>query len=460
MKNIYVADLTLRVLKEEGKKALSFREKLSIAVNLEKTGVDAIELPYITSIKEDTVINRTIAQSISNATVCIPCAFSEEGVVEAYESVKDAKNLRLQIVAPISTVQMEYTYHLKAPKMLDKIATIIKKASSFTSEVEFVMKDASRAEEGFAVKCAEIAKENGAKYVTVCDDAGIFFPEEFAMLVTQIKETGVTLFVQPSNALQMGMATAIECIKFGADGVKTTTRGNNLLKIDTFADVIRAKGDSIGVSANLNVTAIHNIVSNIEGGVEKAKDVEVEIAKTDILTLNQNSTISDIITEIKALGYELSYDDCGKVYDEFKRVINKKNEIGARELEAIIATSAMQVPSTYHLINYVVNSGNIITATANITLEKNGEKISGVSTGDGPIDAAFHAIEQIIGHHYELDDFQVQAVTKGREAVGSSIIRLRDGGKLYSGNGISTDVVGACIRAYVNALNKIVYEEN
>ena len=130
MKNIYVADLTLRVLKEEGKKALSFREKLSIAVNLEKTGVDAIELPYITSIKEDTVINRTIAQSISNATVCIPCAFSEEGVVEAYESVKDAKNLRLQIVAPISTVQMEYTYHLKAPKMLDKIATIIKKIAN------------------------------------------------------------------------------------------------------------------------------------------------------------------------------------------------------------------------------------------------------------------------------------------------------------------------------------------
>ncbi|MBR6789160.1 MAG: 2-isopropylmalate synthase, partial [Clostridia bacterium] len=120
----------------------------------------------------------------------------------------------------------------------------------------------------------------------------------------------------------------------------------------------------------------------------------------------------------------------------------------------------MQVPSTYHLVSYVVNSGNIMTATASIVLEKAGEKISGVSTGDGPIDASFHAIEQIIGHHYELDDFQVQAVTKGREAVGSSLIKLRANGKIYSGNGVSTDVVGACVRAYVNALNKIVYEAN
>ena len=100
----------------------------------------------------------------------------------------------------------------------------------------------------------------------------------------------------------------------------------------------------------------------------------------------------------------------------------------------------------------------MITATANITLEKDGERLSGVSVGDGPIDAAFHAIEQIIGHHYELDDFQIQSVTKGREAMGSSLIRLRDGGMLYSGTGISTDIIGACIRAYLNALNKIVFE--
>ena len=106
----------------------------------------------------------------------------------------------------------------------------------------------------------------------------------------------------------------------------------------------------------------------------------------------------------------------------------------------------------------MVNSGNILTATAHVVLEKDGQRLSGVSVGDGPIDAAFHAIEQIIGHHYELDDFQIQSVTKGREAVGSSLIRLRAGGMLYSGNGVSTDIIGACVRAYINALNKIVYK--
>ena len=457
MKKIFVSDETLRVIKEENKKVLSFREKLQIATNLVKTGVDAIELPFISLSKEDSVIFRTIAKSVGDVTVCIPCAFSIDGVLEAYECVKDAKNFRLQIVVPVSTVQMEYSYHLKAPKMLDKIAEIVKYAVSLHSDVELIMKDASRADDGFVVKCAEIAKQNGANTVTLCDDGGVYFPEEFASLVKDVLTTGVTVCVQPSNALDMATATAIACIKAGANGIKTASKNSSILKTDVFAEVLRAKGNDIAISSNLDITAIHNVVKNIEGGIDNAKDVEVSVKEADALSLNENSTITDIITATTALGYELSYEDSSKVYDEFKRVITKKSNIGARELEAIIATSAMQVPSTYHLVNYVVNSGNIITATANITLEKDGEKISGVSTGDGPIDAAFHAIEQIIGHHYELDDFQVQAVTKGREAVGSSIIRLRAGGKLYSGNGISTDVVGACIRAYVNALNKIVY---
>ena len=108
----------------------------------------------------------------------------------------------------------------------------------------------------------------------------------------------------------------------------------------------------------------------------------------------------------------------------------------------------------------MVNSGNIITATAHVVLDKDGQRVQGISVGDGPIDAAFMAIEQLIGHHYELDDFSIRSVTGGHEAVGEALVRLRDGGKLYSGRGISTDIVGAAIRAYINALNKIVYREN
>jgi 2-isopropylmalate synthase len=147
------------------------------------------------------------------------------------------------------------------------------------------------------------------------------------------------------------------------------------------------------------------------------------------------------------------------VYESFKRVAAKKHFVGTKELDAIIASTAMEVPATYQIVNYVINSGNVITATANLLLSRNGEEVRGVGIGDGPIDAAFQAIEQVIGHHYELDDFQIQTVTEGRDAMGSALVKLRAGGRVYSGNGISTDIIGASIRAYISALNKIVYEE-
>ena len=137
----------------------------------------------------------------------------------------------------------------------------------------------------------------------------------------------------------------------------------------------------------------------------------------------------------------------------------EKKTLTLKDLDAVVASVALQVPATYRLVSYVVNNGNIISSSAQITLEKDGEQISGISIGDGPVDAAFRTIDQIVGHHFELDDFQIQSVTEGREAVGSALVRLRNDGKLYSGKGISTDIIGASIRAYVNAVNKIIYEE-
>ena len=137
----------------------------------------------------------------------------------------------------------------------------------------------------------------------------------------------------------------------------------------------------------------------------------------------------------------------------------EKKTVTAKELDAIVANVALQVPAAYTLDNYVINSGNIISASAQITLEHNGKTVQGVCIGDGPIDAAFRAIDQIIGHHYELDDFQIQAVTEGKEAVGQALVKLRANGRVYSGSGISTDILGASLRAYLNAVNKIIYEE-
>ena len=137
----------------------------------------------------------------------------------------------------------------------------------------------------------------------------------------------------------------------------------------------------------------------------------------------------------------------------------EKKDLSARELEAIIASVALQVPPTYVIKGFVINSGSQMRATAHIAMEKDGRELRGLCAGDGPIDACFLAIEQIAGTHYELDDFQIQAVTEGREAMGSAFVKLRSGSRLYSGSGISTDIIDAAIHAYVSALNKIAYEE-
>ncbi len=456
MKKITVSDFTLKAMEEQGV-SLTFREKLAIAEKLDSLFIDAIELPVLTNSKESEVIYRTIASAIKNATVKIPIGNGDNlNVVE--ECVKNANNACLQVIMPISTAQMEYFYHLKAPAMQEKIIELCIKANKLCNCVEFVAKDAFRAEKGFVEELAKAVYEIGVNSITVCDDSGEFFPEDYFNLVKSIKDCcDIKVFVQPSNAFSMAVACAIKSIEAGADGIKTSINGE-YLSLSTIADVFRAKKNVLNAECAVDVANVKSVSTIINNVSESVVDEENNTKISGLIY--STATVKEISQIIKQLGYELSDSDMGKVFDEVKKLTAKKESIDTKELEAVVASTAMQVPSTYHLINYVVNSGNIIPATANVTLEKDGEKFTGVSTGDGPIDAAFHAIEQVIGHHYELDDFQVHAVTKGRGAVGSSLIRLRADGKLYPGNGVSTDIVGACIRAYINALNKIVYEEN
>ena len=439
---LYVVDSSLC---REAAKALSFREKLQLAKTLDKSGVDAILLNAPDGSKEELVISRTIAGNIGCAAMVL--CHSAAGIEAAQEALKEARNPSIAIQLPISTVQMEYMYHKKAPQMLEQIAALCAQAAAICENVVFIAGDASRAEEGFAAKACRTAAVSGAKAVVLCDDSGVCLPRQMGELAAGIDFCPV--FVQPSNALDMAAACAVEAIQSGACGV-CTAMDPDFLRPDRLAQLLRTQGASLGVESRLDVTGICASLSDTAAAEAEAQP---------IAALDAGSSLADIAGAVAALGYELSDEDIGKVYQEFRRVIRKRDTLASAELEAIIATAAMQVPSTFHVVNYVVNSGNVLTATANITLEKNGETLAGVSMGDGPIDAAFHAIEGIIGHHYELDDFQISAVTKGREAVGNAIVRLRSGGKLYSGNGVSTDIIGASIRAYINALNKIVYEE-
>lgn len=459
MKTIIVKDITLKSAQAA---ALTFREKAAVAKIIDSLGADAIELPMTSGSKEEAVVAQTIASSVVNASVCIPTGLDAEALENAWNCVKNAAKPCLQIEVPTSTVGMEYIHHMKAPKMISAVEKMIGLAKEKCESVELVALDASRAELDFMIALCKTAKEAGAESVTLCDDAGIYFPEDFANLVSNIKsECDINVFVMPSNDIGMAPACAVAAIGAGADGVKTSACASRL-GMDSFAQIIKIKGDEMGVGVNVDLTRCHHEAKELRNIFESAKS---EIASTQMLNANELSlpsaaTYPEICEAADMLGYDLSDEDKGRVYEEFQRLARTRKEITAKEFEAIIASSAMQAPSTYHLESYVANCGNIIPAMSNITLVKNGEKLSGVATGEGPIDASFKAIEQIIGHHYELDDFKITAVTQGKEAVGEAIVKLRANGKLYSGNGISTDIIGASIRAYVNALNKIVYSEN
>lgn len=461
MRKINVADITLKKLSEDRKVSLLFREKSAIASCSDRIGVDAIELPVVKNVREDSIIYKTIAKNTENSTLAIPVGFNKDEVSVAWECVKDAKNPRLQIELPVSTIQMEYTYHIKQSVMLEKIAELVKEAKTFCQDVEFSALDATRADEDFLALAVKTAEDNGATLITVCDNAGESTPKKIEKLVKAVKSAvSVPVYVQVSDRIKMAVASAFSAIENGADGLKCAMFGNDVLLTGEISDALTVCGSEIGASVDLNNTKIHSSIDGMLSNINHdSVGAEESVSDSKKILLDSDSTLAQVAKSAEMLGYDLSDEDVGNVYKALVQVCEKKGAVGSKEFEALIASSAMQAPSTYHFESYTTTSSNITNSMTQIALKCDGEMMYGVSSGDGPVDSAFLAIEQCIGHHYELDDFQVQAVTEGKEALGSALVRLRYNGKLYSGNGTSTDIIAASIRAYINALNKIVFEE-
>ena len=468
MRTIKLMDMTLRETGIIRDSVLSFKEKLEIARVLDRLKVDAIELAPIYGQKADELANKTIASMVATG-VCAAVDISTGNVEETWESIRNARSPRLNLIAPVSPVQMEYTCHKKAPAMLQEIENQIKQCRFYCENVEFTAADASRAEKDFLAEAIEKAVSCGARAVTLCDTAGILFPDEWVSFIDDLNELAPSLknaelYVQVNNNMDMGTACAAFAIRHGAAGVKCTAVPSEYPSLTQIASFIKTRGLELSIAAGIRVTELERATTQLAWMLKPQEKTEsplgnIGIGETPNVSLDQNDSIEEVVKVVRQLGYDLSEEDNARVYEAFRRVAVKKHFVGTKELDVIVASTAMQVPAAYRIENYVINSGNVITATANILLDKNGEKVRGVAVGDGPIDAAFLAIEQIIGHHYELDDFQIQTVTEGRDAMGSALVKLRSGGRIYSGSGISTDIIGASIRAYISALNKIVYEE-
>jgi 2-isopropylmalate synthase len=465
MKRILMTDTTLCA---ERAAALSFREKLEIAKLLDKMKVDCIDFGTIRNPKTDPLLISTIAPLLNHSTLCITSTLDEQQTMLAAKAVTGLKHARLSLSVPVSTVGMEYTCHKKPAAMLEAVDAQLRKLRSTAAEVELCALDATRSDPNFLKSIITTALDAGATYITLCDNDGRMLPDEAAAFVVDVMKTienrSATISLAFPDHMQMAVACSVAAIRAGADGIRVCVGGKDSADVYALSEVIRARGESCGVCCELSTTELRRCISQIEAitriispmsGAAAASGVS---ADNEPISLDKNDDCISVARAVRKLGYDLSAEDEAHVFEAFMRVAEKK-AVNARELEAIIASTALQVPPTYRLVSYLTNSGNIISSSAHIKLEKDGKTLEGIVIGDGPIDAAFMAIEQIIGHHYELDDFQIQSVTEGHEAMGNALVRLRSGGKIYSGNGISTDIIGASIRAYLNALNKIVYEE-
>ncbi len=457
MNRIRIADTTLC---REGS-SFSFKEKLEIARQLERLNVDVIELPEISSVRSDILLVRTISSFVKTSVISVAAGSSPESIENAAAALSHAAHGCIRIQLPLSPVGMEYIGKKKAPAMVKWVGEAVAMAKAKCPMVEFCAVDATRAEGEILRAAIEAAAAAGADYISVCDSAGGMMPDDFAAFAQTVMDmTDVPVGVGCDNKNGLASAQAILAVRRGVSCVKTAV-GGSTVDLEGFATMVKNCGDSYGFSTGIKYTELHRILRQINRVTENARSdrspINVSADETGI-RLDAKDDRAAVVAAAAKLGYDLSEEDEGKVYEEFQRAAAKKN-VGAKELEAIIATVALQVPAAYKLENYVINNGNHMSSSAQISMSRDGNLIHGVCIGDGPIDAAFLAIEQIIGRHYELDDFQIQAVTEGKEAMGSALVKIRSNGKLYSGNGISTDIIGASIRAYINALNKIVYEE-
>ena len=469
MRDIRVSDITMREAAASKALSLSFKEKLEIVKILDRIGVGSIEVEGIESSKVDSLRIKSIASLVKNSTLAVPVKMDDESIEAVWSAAKGAKSVRLQVEAAVSPSCMEYIQRSKADALIADVAAAVAKCAELTDDVEFVAIDATRTDVAYLAKIIDAVVKAGAKTVTVCDAAGSMLPEEFAQFIADLYETApqlkdIDLGISCCNNLNMADACAVAGVMAGASLIKATSYPMGVVALDNVARILAAKVDSLGAQSHVRVTELKRAMNQVARLCcdERSKAAQFtgtvsEAVEGVVLTASDDQ--DTVMQYVERLGYSLSDEDAAAVFEAFKKIAANKERVGATELDAIVASAALQVPPTYTLEGYVINSGLSFKATSHISLLKNGELVEAVSLGDGPIDSSFKSIESVVGKHYELDDFRIQAVTEGREAVGESVVKLIADGKVYSGRGISTDIVESSIRAYINALNKIAYEE-
>lgn len=499
---VFIFDTTLRDGEQSPGASMNTGEKLEIARQLVRLGVDVIEAGFPISSPGDFESVQRIGKEVGDAAVV--CGLSRavpKDIETAAQALSSAKRPRIHTGIGVSESHLRDKLRISREEALERAAAAVKLARTFVDDVEFYAEDAGRAEPAFLYKMIGVAVKAGATVVNIPDTTGYTYPAEFGALISGLMGhvdgiEDITVSVHCHNDLGMATANALAGVAAGARQVECTINGlgeragNTALEEVTMA--IRQRSDLLGgLETGINTREIvrtSRLVSMITGirvqpnkaivganafahssgihqdGVLKERTTYEIIDPKDVgaggseIVLTARSGRHALRHRLEELGYDLPDEEFERLHTAFLDLADKKKEVYDEDLEALVGESERELNEVYHLeqVHFTSGEPGIPTATVEL-IDRDGNHYVDSSHGTGPVDAVYKAISGIVGVPNDLSEFSVQAVTRGIDALGEVTIRVTSpDGKVYTGRGAHSDIIVASAKAYTNALNRLL----
>jgi 2-isopropylmalate synthase len=497
-RSIVIFDTTLRDGEQSPGCSMNLEEKLEVAQALVDLGVDVIEAGFPIASPGDFEAVREIARTVRGSTICGLARCNEKDIDRAWEALKDAPDARIHVFLATSAIHREFKLRMDKEEIIARAVAGVRQAKGYCENIEFSPEDAARTEVDFLCRVVEAAIEAGATTVNIPDTVGYATPAHFAsvirMLVDRVPNIDrAVISVHCHNDLGLAVANSLAAVESGAGQIECTINGigerAGNCSLEEVVMAMRTRSDYYQTTTQIhtprlvptsrlltNITGMHvqrnkaivgrNAFAH-EAGIhqdgmlkepttyEIMRPEDVGFVKTD-LVLGKHSGRAALADRAKALGYHLKPEELQEVFDEFKRLADKKKEVYDADIAALIEKQMNVSDDVWTLRSYEVHAQGGGTPEVSVTLERAGEPVSRKNSGgDGPLDALFRTIEEITDTSVVVRDFRVHSVTRGKDAQGESTIEVEHEGRIYRGRGVSTDTVEAATLAFLNAVNRV-----
>lgn len=498
MRKIKIFDTTLRDGEQSPGCTMNLAEKLEMASELDKLGVDIIEAGFAICSDDDFNAIKEVSKVVENAKLASLARCNKKDIDKAYEALAEAKHPMLHTFIATSDIHLKYKLEMTREQVLETIKESVSYAKTKFEFIEFSAEDASRSDREFLVQAYSAAIENGATTINVPDTVGYTTPMEMADLIKYLKENvkgidNVDISVHCHDDLGLGTANSLSAVLAGATQVECTINGigerAGNASLEEIVMGIKTRKDFYNAYTDINTKRIYKIsklLSTISGmavapnkaivgsnafaheagihqhGVLKERST-YEIMNVEDIGIPQNKMVLGkhsgkhaFKDRIESLGYDIDDKALEDKFIEFKALADKKKIVTDSDIEALLIGSNDAENPIYTLNGFVVNDGNSISSLATVSImDSNNNIVEGIAKGNGPIDAAFGAIDSITSNKAKLVNYSINAITEGEDALGEVIVKLASDDKTVIGRAVSTDIIEASLKAYVNGLNKL-----